>query len=105
MTSKDYLKDIQMFINEAYSGKEPLQENQIKSKRVFNDYCNEIKQDLGRLEKLEKALEILKDRGGIHLYINRNNDNKLTLDFDDCICCVLEPKEYNLLKEVLENGR
>ena len=103
MTSKDYIKDIQMFINEAYSDKEPLQENQIKSKRVFNDYCNIIKQDLDRLEKLEKVLEILKERGGIHLYINRNNDNKLTLDFDDCISCILEPREYELLKEVLEN--
>ena len=51
MKSKDYIKDIQMFINEAYSDKEPLQENHIKSKEVFNDYCNEISQDLDRLEK------------------------------------------------------
>ena len=67
-------------------------------------YCtmDDIEQDLTRLEKLEKVLEILKERGGIHLYINRNNDNKLTLDFDDCISCVLEPREYELLKEVLE---
>lgn len=54
MASKNYIKDIQMFINEAYSDKEPLQENQIKSKQVFNDYCNEISQALDRLEKLEK---------------------------------------------------
>lgn len=65
---------------------------------------NIIKQDLDQLEKLEKVIEILKERGGIHLYINRNNNNKLTLDFDDCISCVLEPKEYNLLKEVFYNG-
>lgn len=54
-------------------------------------------------QKLKKVISILKERGGICLYINRNNDNKLTLDFDDCISCVLEPKEYVLLKEVLEN--
>ena len=64
-----------------------------------------IEKDLDRLEKLEKVIEILKERGGIHLYINRNNNNKLTLDFDDCISCVLEPKEYKLLKEVLENDK
>ena len=57
MASKNYIKDIQMFINEAYNDKEPLQENQIKSKQVFNDYCNEISQDLDRLEKLEDLLE------------------------------------------------
>lgn len=57
MKSKNYIKDIKMFINEAYSDNEPLQENQIKSKQVFNDYCNEIKKDLDRLEKLENLLE------------------------------------------------
>ena len=72
MTSKNYIKDIQMFINEAYSDNEPLQENQIKSKRVFNDYCNIIKQDLDRLEKLEKEYQDLKEWCLIlnrHLYI------------------------------------
>lgn len=72
MTSKDYIKDIQMFINEAYSDNEPLQENQIKSKRVFNDYCNIIKQDLDRLQELEKEYQDLKEWCLIlnrHLYI------------------------------------
>lgn len=72
MTSKNYIKDIQMFINEAYSDNEPLQENQIKSKQVFNDYCNIIKQDLDRLEKLEKEYQDLKEWCLIlnrHLYI------------------------------------
>ena len=72
MTSKDYIKDIQMFINEAYSDKEPLQENQIKSKQVFNDYCNKIKQDLDRLQELEKENQDLKEWCLIlnrHLYI------------------------------------
>ena len=60
MESKNYIKDIQMFINEAYSDNEPLQDNQARSKKVFNDYCNKIKQDLERLEKLEKENEKLK---------------------------------------------
>ena len=73
---------------------------------IENDYrYKKLLKDLDRLEKLEKVIEILKERGGIHLYINRNNNNKLTLDFDDCISCVLEPKEYKLLKEVLENDK
>ena len=54
-------------------------------------------------DKLKQALEILIKHGGINLFINRNNNNKLTLDFNDCISCVLEPKEYALLKEVLSN--
>ena len=54
-------------------------------------------------DKLRQALEILKKHGVINLFINRNNNNKLTLEFDDCISCVLEPKEYALLKEVLFN--
>lgn len=60
MNSKDLIKDIQMFINEAYSDNEPLQDNQVRSKKVFNDYCNKIKQDLDRLEKLEKENKELK---------------------------------------------
>lgn len=109
MTSKNYIKDIQMFINEAYSDKEPLQENQIKSKRVFNDYCNEIKQDLDRLERLEKVIDILKavlDRvlifkfkediiSGGNIYISKIDSNNTTI-------VNLRKPEYDLLKEVLE---
>ena len=102
------LKDIQMFINETYSDKEPLQENQIKSKRVFNNYCNEISQDLDRLEKLEKAIEILKtyfdfafDDTNICLIIT----SKL-----QCTCgkgtvnCIQTVENYRNLKEVLDNA-
>ena len=76
---------------------------EMEHNEMVKEKYNIIEKELDRLEKLEKVIEILKERGGIHLYINRNNDNKLTLDFDDCISCVLEPKEYNLLKEVLED--
>ena len=60
MNSKDLIKDIQMLINEAYSDNEPLQDNQARSKKVFNDYCNKIKQDLEHLEQLEKENKELK---------------------------------------------
>ena len=89
MTSKECLKRID--------------ERNYLTQRERKEFLSVIEKDLDRLEKLEKVLEILKERGGIHLYINRNNDNKLTLDFDDCISCILEPREYELLKEVLEN--
>ena len=83
----------------------PMPDVDKETKQKIYHTMDDIEQDLTRLEKLEKVLEILKERGGIHLYINRNNDNKLTLDFDDCISCVLEPREYDLLKEVLENDK
>lgn len=53
MVSQIYIEDIQMFINEVYSDNEPLQDNQIRSKKILNNYCNRIKQDLERLEELE----------------------------------------------------
>ena len=103
MTSKECLKDIQMFINEAYSDNEPLQENQIKSKRVFNDYCNIIKQDLDRLEKVIGLLwyknvnivyiKIFKDfKKYSEYYTGYSSKDKLTKE------------EFELLKDVLENG-
>lgn len=54
-------------------------------------------------EKLKKAIEILKERGEINVFISHFT-NKLMLDFADAISCVLEPKEYELLKEVLDNA-
>ena len=101
MTSKDYIKDIQMFINEAYSDKEPLQENQIKSKRVFNDYCNEIKQDLDRLEKLEKTIELLKARVKMLETYHEPKSRYYYLYIGGRIV-LLSREEYELLKEVLE---
>lgn len=130
MTSKECLKDIQMFINEAYSDNEPLQENQIKSKRVFNDYCNIIKQDLGRLEKLEKEYQDLKEWCLIlkrHLYIapemcelrmatpkdadflikNCNNWTKYYngIDVHEVDYKKFVDLYYSKIKEVLENDR
>ena len=102
MTSKDYIKDIQMFINEAYSDNEPLQENQIKSKQVFNNYCNIIKRDLDRLEKLEKAIEILKARVKMFEIYHKEKNRYYYLYIGGRIV-FLSREEYELLKEVLEN--
>ena len=101
MTSKDYIKDIQMFINEAYSDNDPLQENQIKSKRVFNDYCNIIKQDLDRLEKLEKTIELLKARVKMLETYHEPKSRYYYLYIGGRIV-LLSREEYELLKEVLE---
>lgn len=55
--------------------------------------CKEtIEKDLERLEKLEKAIEILKKAFGLH-YI---------LEYDNNICFMTK-EEYELLKEVLEH--
>ena len=130
MTSKDYIKDIQMFINEAYSDNKPLQENQIKSKQVFNDYCNIIKQDLDRLEKLEKEYQDLKEWCLIlnrHLYIAPEmcelrmatpkdadflikNCNNWTKYYNGIDVHEIDYKKfvdlyYSKIKEVLENDR
>ena len=130
MTSKDYIKDIQMLINEAYSDNEPLQENQIKSKRVFNDYCNIIKQDLDRLQELEKEYQDLKEWCLIlnrHLYIAPEmcelrmatpkdadflikNCNNWTKYYNGIDVHEIDYKKfvdlyYSKIKEVLENDR
>ena len=130
MTSKDYIKDIQMFINEAYSDNEPLQENQIKSKQVFNDYCNIIKQDLDRLQELEKEYQDLKEWCLIlnrHLYIAPEmcelrmatpkdadflikNCNNWTKYYNGIDVHEIDYKKfvdlyYSKIKEVLENDR
>ena len=80
-------------------------ENQTLKERLYKvQYLEKENSKLfGENQKLKHAVEILKERGGINLFINRNSNNKLTLDFDDCISCVLEPKEYVLLKEVLKH--
>ena len=88
------LEILQKSINELKNENQELKDTNMKYAKLIDDFQT-------KNMRLEKAIEILKERGGIYLYINRNNNNKLTLDFDDCISCVLEPKEYELLKEVL----
>lgn len=72
---------------------------------VFGDDFNTIKQELERLKKLEEAIEILKDK--IELPLENDFD---VVNKDDIHLyrlrtkCLINEKEYEILKEVLENG-
>lgn len=59
MTSKQKLSDIRYLINEFYStdeDREALTEDAKMSRRIFNEYCEEIKKDLEILEILKPRL-------------------------------------------------
>ena len=60
-----------------------------------------IKQDLDKLEKLEKVIEILKEYLMIKVSINIYGD--YTLDACDYAIPHLDKEQYELLKEVLGN--
>lgn len=61
MTSKEKVVDIRYLIMEHYSDKQPLEDYQKASRNCFFRYCDEIKQDLERLEKLEQTLGKIED--------------------------------------------
>ena len=62
-----------------------------KSARI----CKEtIEKDLDRLEKLEKAIEILKKTFGLHYILEYDNYNYF-----------MAKEEYELLKEVIQNDK
>lgn len=69
--------------------------------RWYEDELKLIQQDLDRLEKLEKAINILKNKTvvivALKLSKNLNDYNRMTT-FKN-----LTQEEYELLKEVLEN--
>ena len=82
--------------------------NEIAAYDKVRDCLNTIKKDLERLEKLEKAIELLKDKLKFELAIYRNGGctlkhymNKQTMVSDDTCLRHLEIEEYELLKEVL----
>ena len=57
--------------------------------------CKEtIEKDLERLEKLEKAIEILKKTFGLHYILEYDNYNYS-----------MAKEEYELLKEVIQNDK
>ncbi|HRF69948.1 MAG TPA: hypothetical protein PKV66_00795 [Candidatus Pelethenecus sp.] len=70
-----------------------------------------LEQDLERLEKLDKAIELLKDKLKFELAVYRNGGctlkhymNKQTMVSDDTCLRHLDIEEYKLLKEVLCDG-
>lgn len=99
------IKDIRYLIMEIYSNKEPLNESIKKTRDCFFHYCDVIKQDLDRLEKLENAIEILKD----NIYFEFNDEYTyiyLKRDkYDECDYTIIHPNkdQYELLKGVLDN--
>lgn len=58
------LADIQYLINETYSDKEPLTKEQKASKKIFNEYCEDIRKDLVKLDDIENqpCIEGYKER-------------------------------------------
>ena len=108
MTSKEALERILMLARPC--------DYEVREHR--NNYCdmleNVIKQDLERLEKLEKALEIIKNKCAANTNIwlvvctrtyedyesfVENKDHKLVRIEQN----ILTQQEYELLKEALEN--
>ena len=75
-------------------------------------YYGVISQDLGRLEKLEKVIDILKE-GLKRVFIfkfgeNIDNSGYISITKIDCnntTIVNIRKEEYELLKEVLENGK
>lgn len=89
MDSKEKIQSIKCVINEFYHDlncKGKLTNDANNCWKQYQSFCDEILKDLDRLEKLEKVIKILKEYG---------------LWFVDKV--FLEPKEYELLKEVLTN--
>ena len=97
MTSKDYLKQIA-----ESKGVCPLT-NEVKDNALlFPIGFEKIFQDLERLEKLEKAIKLLKDRVKMLETHHEPKSHCYYLYIGGRIV-FLSREEYELLKEVLEN--
>ena len=130
MTSKEKIRDIKSVINEFYHNEKcegKLTECARKSWLVFQEYCDDILQDIERLEevkdeldmaityndslyqeneKRKKVLEILNDKFLLLTYENKvlGSYSIEIIDMDKTICYMpLDQQEYELLKEVLSN--
>lgn len=91
------------------TGKEALERLNEKLLRYDEHYdyadIEIIKQDLDRLEKLEKVIEILK-RFNFTIYTIKYNDNETEFKiYTDCLLETQEltQEEYDLLKECLND--
>lgn len=101
MASKEALKKFKLLYEKKYK------ENPSLDLLGFDMCYIAIKQDLERLEKLEKVIEILKK---ICLFEFEEGTINQRNEWDDCYYISitqgideLEKKEYELLKKVLEN--
>lgn len=78
MTSKEKIRDIKSVINEFYHNEKcegRLTECARKSWLLFQEYCDDILQDLERLEALEKENKEIEE-----LYLNENKHWCETID-------------------------
>ena len=98
MTSKDYIKQIA-----ESKGVSPLT-NEVKDNALlFPIGFEKIFQDLDRLEKLEKTIELLKARIKMFEIYHKPNSHYYYLYIGGRIV-FLSREEYELLKEVFYNG-
>ena len=74
MTSKEKLKDIRYLINEFYS--ECTEDNQIKSKEVFMQYCDDIEQELTQQPTLSDCIKEWEEKG----FKVENNDKRISFE-------------------------
>ena len=105
-SAKIKAKQVDKFVTELIEKNQELKEEFTttlkKNNKTLKSAINKIDNLKKENEKLKKAIKILKERGGINVFISHLT-NKLMLNFANAISCVLEPKDYNLLKEVLSN--
>lgn len=101
MTSKEFLEKLINDIEEQNEivSKEPHLIINIKvNAEAFIPLLHDIKQDLDRLKKLEKAIEILEDKMGLILFDYPPYEIWLEGKSEE-----LTQEQYELLKEVLGN--
>lgn len=113
MTSKEKIVDIRYLIMEHYSDKQPLEDYQKASRNCFFRYCDEIKQDLERLEKLEKTINevIIRNRATqiANCFLSNNDGEKEIVNiFNEVLKSINKTLEEAMgehinLKEVLDN--
>ena len=97
MTSKEALKRLEMVLN--WSGDIDIDKDLYDL--WVNLVCRTIEQDLDRLEKLEKVIEILKK--ALLLNVKEIRGLYYVLGYDTNYCMTKE--EFELLKGVLENDK
>lgn len=105
MKSKEALENVKTA--PSFMGGNPRYWTCLESRLPFLDDINIIEQDLDKLEKLEKAIEIMKNTNvNIFEFLESKNVvdyNNLTWSRYDFDSDELTEEQYNLLKEVLGN--
>lgn len=102
MTSKEALEYVKMCCSDGLQ----LPQNQsLEQVKLIGASIETIEQDLEVLEKLEKAIEILKGTKNIEVYFFDNGKRHYRIKFDRTREQEIYQQDYKLLKEVLENDK